>query len=292
MPRGLDRYDEARLQQRLWTPAVLRPALWLDASDLSTISIGTGVSEWRDKSGNGRHVSQGTGGTQPTLTQNGLNGLPVLSFNGSQYLTSISAASVWNFLHNTNGSSIFAVWRAGNVADPNALYGLLGTSGLATANIGFSLFWDDRVSSTRNEKFAAQATRGVSGTSSLTNLSADLAHPPNNPTIISHIGDPGNATASARSAIRVNSASDIANNVETSAASASNASFTLQIGAAGNNAQPLVGYIAEIIVLPSAIPGSQQRRRVEGYLAWKWGLQDRLPSATWFRDRPPLIGDN
>jgi hypothetical protein len=271
---------------------VLRPALWLDASDLSTISIATGVSEWRDKSGNGRHVSQGTGGTQPTLTQNGLNGLPVLSFNGSQYLTSISAASVWNFLHNTNGSSIFAVWKAGNVSNPNALYSLLGTSAVATANIGFALFWDDRVSASRNEKICAQAVRGVGGTSSLTNLSADLAHPPNTPTIIMHIGDPGNGTASARSAIRINSASDIANNVDTVAASASNASFTLQIGAAGNNTAPLVGYIAEILVFPYIIQGSQQRRSVEGYLAWKWGLQDKLPSATWFRDRPPLIGDN
>jgi hypothetical protein len=79
--------------------------------------------------------------------------------------------------------------------------------------------------------------------------------------------------------------------VATDAASASNASFTLQIGAVGNNGQPLVGYIAEILVFSSAIPGSQQRRRVEGYLAWKWGLQDKLPSATWYRDRPPLIGD-
>ena len=250
MPRGVDGVDEARLQGRLWTPTLLRPALWLDAADLSTISTATGVSEWRDKGPNGRNVAQGTGGTQPTLTPMGLNGRNVLSFSGSQYLTSVSAASTWNFLHTTNGSSVFAVWRAGNVSDPNALYGLLGTNAVASANHGFALFFDDRSSASRNERALAQTVRGVGGTGSAVNISADLAHPPNVPTLISNIGDPGNATAANRSFLRVNRTL-IQNNVDTLAASASNASFTLQIGALGNNVSPLVGYIAEIVILAS-----------------------------------------
>ena len=69
-------------------PLSLSPALWLDASDTSTITASSGaVSQWNDKSGNGRHVSQATGTNQPftgSATQNGLN---VLSFFGDDYMT-------------------------------------------------------------------------------------------------------------------------------------------------------------------------------------------------------------
>jgi hypothetical protein len=41
-------------------------AFWYDASDASTITVATGVSEWRDKSGNALHLSQATGSLQPS----------------------------------------------------------------------------------------------------------------------------------------------------------------------------------------------------------------------------------
>jgi hypothetical protein len=290
MPRGVSISDEAELQKRLWSPAIIRPALWLDANDLSTISVATGISQWRDKSGNGRHVSQATGGTQPTFTRNGLNGLPVLSFNGSQYLTSISATSVWNFLHNTNGSSVFAVWKAGNVANPNTLYGLLGTTAVASANIGLALIYDDRLSSSRNDRVICTIERGVGGGSTATNLSLDNAHPSNTPVILSHIGDPNNATAANRSFIRVNNGAVIQLNTSLLSPSASNASFTLQIGACGNNQIPMVGYIAEIVVFNSIV-NDRVRQQVEGYLANKWGLRNSLVASHPFLNRPPLIGD-
>ena len=289
MPRGTSLYDEARVVQgRLWTPGQIRAALWLDGDDLSTISTGTGVSELRDKSGNGRHFTQGTGGTQPTLTQGGLNGRNVLSFNGSQWLTSPAAVSTWNFLHNTNGSSVFAVWKAGNISDPNAAYSLLGTSAIASANIGYALITDDRVASSRNEKVIAQIVRGASGTEAVGNLSADLAHPPNTPVILSHIADPNNGTAANRSFLRINRTL-IQANASTLAPSASNASFALQIGAAGNNAAPLTGYIAEIVVLAS-LASTKVRQQIEGYLAWKWGLRTGLTAGHPFANCPPLNG--
>jgi hypothetical protein len=80
MPRGLSDYDSARIQGRLWTPGLLRPAAWFDASDLSTISIATGVSEWRDKSGNARHMTQATTSIQPPLVPEYKNGLACAQF--------------------------------------------------------------------------------------------------------------------------------------------------------------------------------------------------------------------
>ncbi len=71
--------------------------LWLDAADLTTITAQNGqlVSEWRDKSGLNNHASQATAGKQPSLTSNGINGLPTLRFNDDQ-LTIPGGLSIGN----------------------------------------------------------------------------------------------------------------------------------------------------------------------------------------------------
>ena len=287
MPRGVSPLDEARIQGRLWTPAQLRTSLWLDAADLSTISVATGASTWRDKSGFQRNFSQATGGTQPTLTPNGLNGNNVLSFNGSQWLTSDSTVATWNFLHNANVSSIFAVWKAGNISNPNAIYGLMGSNAATSANIGAYIGYDDRASVPANNRVLVQVSGG--GSSSVSAASADNFMPANTPVILSHIADPSNGTAANRSFARVNKTLSQAN-ASSAAPSASNASFALQVGALGNNTLPLTGYIAEIVVLAS-IASTKVRQQIEGYLAWRWALRDALITGSPFLNRPPLIGD-
>jgi hypothetical protein len=57
--------------------------LWLDASAAGSITIGTGVSQWNDLSGNGRNATQSTGSKQPAYGSTAFNGLPGLTFTGS-----------------------------------------------------------------------------------------------------------------------------------------------------------------------------------------------------------------
>lgn len=55
---------------------------WFDADDASTFTLnGTAVSEWRDKSGNGYAVSQGTANNQPARTGT-VGGRRTVDFNG------------------------------------------------------------------------------------------------------------------------------------------------------------------------------------------------------------------
>src|SRR5215203_2897576 len=95
MPRGIDRYDEARLQGRLWTPAAIQPALgcWLDAGDPSTIIYATGVSSWRDKSGRGAHATQATGALQPIYNP---SGPPRITFTGQAFFDAASVTASGN----------------------------------------------------------------------------------------------------------------------------------------------------------------------------------------------------
>lgn len=97
MARGRNDYEAAQIQGRLWTPAGLRPAAWFDAADISTISISTGVSEWRDKSGNARHMVNSTGSQQPAYEEYSANGRPSIYFQtlttGSGFKHTLNTAS-------------------------------------------------------------------------------------------------------------------------------------------------------------------------------------------------------
>lgn len=63
----------------LWTPSEITTALWLDATDDSTITTSSGnVTEWRNKSGiTNTYTPAATG---PVVTANSINGLSAMDF--------------------------------------------------------------------------------------------------------------------------------------------------------------------------------------------------------------------
>jgi len=68
---------------------------------------GSSVSQWNDRSGNGRHVSQSVGSSQPTYATNQQNGKPAITFDGSNdRLTNTNAGSA-----GVDNCSFFAVAR-------------------------------------------------------------------------------------------------------------------------------------------------------------------------------------
>lgn len=78
---------------RAFDPLSLSPALWLDASDASTlydaptggslVTTGNAVARWEDKSGNAQHALQGTPGSCPTRQNSVQNGLGSIRFDGT-----------------------------------------------------------------------------------------------------------------------------------------------------------------------------------------------------------------
>ncbi len=47
------------------------------------------------------------------------------------------------------------------------------------------------------------------------------------------------------------------------------------------------GYVGEIVTYPTGLSNSD-RQKVEGYLAWKWGLQANLPNSQPYKNAPPI----
>jgi hypothetical protein len=87
-----------------FNPLSLSPALWLDASDASTLFQSNGgsaaaadgdpVGYWLDKSGNGCHASQTSGPNKPLLKLSIQYGKPVGRFNGVSSFLTFSAPQV------------------------------------------------------------------------------------------------------------------------------------------------------------------------------------------------------
>ena len=58
----------------------------------------------------------------------------------------------------------------------------------------------------------------------------------------------------------------------------------IYIGTRADSVTKLTASVAEVIVY-STTPSGPQRQTIEGYLAWKWGLQ--LPASHPYKNYPP-----
>jgi hypothetical protein len=238
----------------LWTPAQLPGlSLWLDADDASTITLnGSTVSQWNDKSGNARNASQATAANQPTRTLNGLGGRTVLTFDG-----------VNDFLNATLTLTNFSV-------------GIVGTLTVNTAIIYYPLGFGTPLSGGSNgvsvggTNFTQRAALN-GATSLLTNETVTL----NSPYLI---------TAHAQTGNRL-----ISFNGQTPATDTNSQSISaVRIGQRSDNFWPYAGPIGEIVITNTAL-STTDRQRLEGYLAWKWGLEASLPADHPYKNSPPYL---
>ena len=129
-------------------------SLWLDAADASTITVGTGVSQWRDKSTNGSLWTQGTGNNQPATGAQTLAGRNVLVFDGSNDTLAATAP----FAVTTTPFSLFVVQRV--ISTTN-----FGHTITAADGSGFALRQNATTGQAQSQANAGQtlATHGSSG---------------------------------------------------------------------------------------------------------------------------------
>lgn len=87
MPRGVSRYDEARLQGRLWTPHALRPSvvLWLEAGEFPTLTLDSSdrVTVWSDRLGLRTATGDAVTGTNRPAFASGGAPYPKINFSAS-----------------------------------------------------------------------------------------------------------------------------------------------------------------------------------------------------------------
>jgi len=242
-----------------WDPSQLSTlAAWYDADDSSTITLnGSNVSQWSDKSGNGKHAIQNTSSLQPAYTANGLNGTSVVTFTQDEL-------AVANLVLIGQGHEVYAIATLESSSDVQARLLSLKTTG-ATFDYANQTSWVPVMRNSTNPEIRAYQVN----TSSIytTTYAAPL--------LIS-------STLSNGLTLRVNGV------VEGTKATSTNLNTTdgLLIGqsltSVDNNWDGLVGEIVFTDELSTA-----DRHKMEGYLAHKWGLTANLPSSHPYKSSAP-----
>ncbi len=236
---------------KLWRPTELATALWLDAEDTSTITLnGATVSQWADKSGNGRNVTQATATAQPTYVVNSFNSRTSLSFDGTSDFLTVPAIT-----HPNNQASFYSVF---NVSDTS-----------------YSVYTD--TSRTGWERFTDGLTYSAAFRSvRISNLA--LGFPSSGSAIVGYIANSNTPS------YRITLNGSVA---YTNLGAFTFSSNLIELGRAPGT-DFFAGNLGEIIMTSSEL-STADRQRVEGYLAWKWGLEANLPAGHPYKSLPPTI---
>ena len=258
----------------VWTPKQITTSLWLDAADSSTITGTSSVSQWQDKSGNGRNAT--TAVRFPSLLSNAQNGLSAISFTAAsatkldtpdfsiapsrQYCTFVVVSGAGLISSNTY-PRIWVAKLTGDGGSPASAYpqGFLGggSSNGSVAHLAGA---------------ASPLTPAITGisTTSAVLLSGRFGTAGVTADNISISANGGTQTsASGRTGVLSTTGIRIGSDVGTATTSAWNS------------------WIGEIILTQDI--SFAQSQIIEGYLAWKWGLTSSLPDDHPYKNTPPTI---
>jgi hypothetical protein len=235
---------------------------WYDATDINgdgtAYANGTIVTSWRDKSGSGRHLT-GSGSNIIAYDYS----RPAVLFNG----TAMSNTSLTSFNSTGyNGYIVFAL--APTVSNyeaftlgPTGFRLLLDGSGSKPGGVGFGRFITSNSATTTTITFPAADSSNAIPFHVLSFLQNS------NGTVSTFVNGSNNGS-----------------NTTTFTTSSNITNFTINTGTIPNGL-----YVSEVILYNAvdSSPSSYARKEIEGYLAWKYGLQSRLVSGHPSSNSPP-----
>lgn len=238
----LDSNDLAVTKRIEWTPAYIETVAWYDAADAGTVNeTGGAVSQWDDKSGNEYDLVQLSGGNQPnywTKTQNGLN---VIDFDGIDDFVSYSAGII------TEQPFMFACVQVCDVT------------------------LDDDTVFDSHQTVRALFRRRASGYPAI--------YAGNSSTFLNSGVTIGAEAFMASGVFNNNSSTLLVNGGNEAGGVVLGTGYLngITVGESQEGTRRFNGPICEIVIVGGA-EDTDLRQKIEGYLAWKWGLVDNLPA--------------
>lgn len=256
-----------------WTPArETGLQFWLDANDSSTITLnGSNVSEWRDKSGNGRHATQGTAISQPLYVLAGQNGKNLVTFDGSDDSMNIPATFVAGL------SSAFSV------------YYVILRRGIGTGSVGSDTYAPDLCPvDGASDRGSFHYIKALSSTG------ASYPFFGSSPSWGSYDNVSGTYSLDTPYVVRFSASATQwqvfksgtqEGTTQTRGGTPAATITALRICQQANPARAANNSVAEIFWINTPAAGVDDK--AEGYLAWKWGFNTSLPSTHPYRNSPP-----
>jgi autotransporter-associated beta strand protein len=271
-----------------WTPQRASGlAIWLDAADPNTVVGGTAadaVTQWNDKSGNGRNAVSASDG-QATYQVNSQNGNNTLRFNGDSmqapFVTNPTALTYFMvYQRNGNGPSevsgfdFYLDIGVQDVTDSSGRFAQLANNRSPTNPQGFSSAVLAAnagrpvgiLSSPLNENWNLHASTGV-----FTTGSQSFSYAINGGVVGTSTGTGANRTGT--TVYRIGNGDTWGGNQDDKKSLRAN------------------GTIAETLTYSAAL-STADRELVEGYLAWKWGTVASLPANHPYKNAAPTAASD
>jgi hypothetical protein len=222
------------------------------------IDDGTAVRLWSDQSGNGYDATQSTTAARPTYIASGLNGLPVVRFDGTDDRLGLGASAL-GMLRNVAGATVFVVVKYSDIVGANRTSFFL-SNGTATTSARI------QIRTTTTPKYQVLGRRLDADSSQ--NVASSQATSTTNFVVQSAFFNYQNTLLQQY----INGAKD---GEKTDFQTAGNTSDTdsqnSSIGSDGTPGNFLNGDIAEIIVYNRAL-NTSELAQVHRYLSRKWGI--------------------
>jgi hypothetical protein len=264
--------DSYKFTPRLWRPDQLGStlALWLDAEDTASITLnGSNVSQWSDKSGRNTHAVQAAASSQPSYSASSFFGKPGLTFDGTDDTLIITTSLMQN---NTTHGVYWVMERVGAGTgdsyrpDIGVLHGTNLDRGalhyIKTFNVGASFPFYSGSSETT---FYDNHNQGGEYDTGVGYIKAFQSN-------VTGWGVWRNGTLEGTT-----SGLGIPDNT--------NIGYSLARQFHQNRASNI--RMSEVIAVSSTT--TADRQKIEGYLAWKWGLVANLPVDHPFKSTPPTF---
>jgi hypothetical protein len=245
---------------------------WLDATQLTGLTNGQAMTTWVDRSSN---AYSGTAVNGPTYQTNVLNSLPVVRLNGTnQYFNFRDVLNIGT----SPGITIFSIVNYndasgnGGIISKSLFGGAVSRWGLVRGSYSTPNSMSFLVASSTNPTVAPEASNvdtstGFRMVEGLWDRSSMFLYKNGAQVGTNTLSDSGNYTTSLSTFVGV---------------------YNDTTGGG-----PLAGYylngdIAEILVYMRPL-STQDRQTVEGYLAWKWGLQNNLATTHPYYNNNPAV---
>ena len=223
--------------------------IWLDAADLSSITLsGSNVTLWRDKSGNGRNA--------------------VPTTNAFQYATTFNGSYPSIFGVSTGGNGLIASIASFPLLNPSTVFAVFQNTGLNSGTNSFPYLFNITSGGNRAYAYAYNQTT----TPGLMRISAGSGSADSATNVNTTVSQVFSMQMGATSTLTYQNGTL----ASTSAITGASLTSTITIGGFGTT-NAWTGHLCEVIINTNTITTSE-RQQIEGYLAWKWGLQASLPS--------------
>lgn len=261
----------ASQEQGSWTPAQLSPTIWLN--DASPVGDSGGLcTSWSDISGNANHFNQVFASQQPLIVTGGLNSRRTIRFDGTDDRL---VRSPNNLFRNSGACYAFLVMK--KAATDAGTFRIVFSAQAGVNAVRFSV-------STSASGFANRPRMVVR------RLDADAASILGAATATNtawHMVLCQMQWSSGAGTIYLDDVQDATNPTLTSAGNTSNTDNFGDIGLGSDGTNPADVEIAEFVVKDGAIPTTDERNKIFGYAAHRWGLTSLLDISHPYKTTPP-----